>query len=159
LASIFAWGDIVVVGASIIASLQDGGIAMSWAIVELAFLGQAAVCVGHAQRRLKVTRIVNFCHAAALFFVVWYLMVPPLVDAPSKIDTEAPLTSWKEHRTFNTAEECRKSLTSVQSKYEHTATAPSGTIERGTRAFALQMVFARCISSDDPRLKGNQSTD
>jgi hypothetical protein len=91
-------------------------------------------------------------HAVALALVVWYLMVPPLVDAPYKIDTEAPMASWKVYQTFNTAEECKKSLSSAQLKYKPTATAQSGTIKRGTRAFALQMVFAQCLKSDDPSL-------
>jgi hypothetical protein len=91
-------------------------------------------------------------HIVGLALVAWYLMVPPLVNEPYKIDTEAPLTSWKVYQTFNTAEECKKSQSSGQSKYQHTATAPSGTIKRGTRAFALQMVFALCVKSDDPGL-------
>jgi hypothetical protein len=91
-------------------------------------------------------------HVVALALVAWYLMVPPLVEAPYKIDTEAPLTTWKVYQTFNTAEECKKSLSSAQFKYKHTATAPIGTIKRGTRAFALQMVFAQCVKSDDPSL-------
>jgi hypothetical protein len=91
-------------------------------------------------------------HIFALALVAWYLMVPPLVKTPYKIDTEAPLTSWKVFQKFSTAEECRKSLSSAQSKYQHTATAPSGTIKRGTRAFALQMVFGSCVNSDDPAL-------
>jgi hypothetical protein len=92
-------------------------------------------------------------HAAALTLVAWYLMVPPLVNAPYKVDTEAPLGDWKVYQTFDTAEQCNKSLSSAQAKYEHTASAPLGTIEHGTRAFALQMVFAQCISSDNPNLK------
>jgi hypothetical protein len=40
----------------------------------------------------------------------------------------------------------------AQSKYQDTAKAPIGSIKKGTRAFALQIVFARCISSDDPNL-------
>jgi hypothetical protein len=91
-------------------------------------------------------------HIVAVALVAWYLMVPPLVETPYKIDTEAPLTTWKVYQTFHSAEKCRKSQASAQSKYEHTATAPSGTIKRGTRAFALQMVFARCVKSDNPAL-------
>jgi hypothetical protein len=45
-------------------------------------------------------------HAAALALVGWYLMVPPLTNAPSKVDIEAPLTSWKVYKTFDTPEEC-----------------------------------------------------
>jgi hypothetical protein len=92
-------------------------------------------------------------HAAALALVGWYLMVPPLVNAPYKIDMEAPLTSWKLYQTLDTAEECNKALLSAQAKYKHTASAPIGSIKKGTRAFALQMTFAQCVSSDDPGLK------
>ena len=92
-------------------------------------------------------------HAVALALVSWYLLVPPLVNAPYKVDTEAPLTSWKVYQTFDTREECDKSLLAVHAKYKPTATAPIGTIKKGTRAFALQMTFARCVSTDDPRLK------
>jgi hypothetical protein len=91
-------------------------------------------------------------HIAGIALVAWYLMVPPLVEAPYKIDTEAPLTTWKVYQTFNTSDDCKKSLSSAQTKYKPTATAPIGTIERGTRAFALQMVFAQCVKSDDPGL-------
>jgi len=96
---------------------------------------------------------VKTSHAAALALVGWYLMTPPLVNAPSKIDMEAPLASWKIYQTLDTAEECDKALLSARAKYEHTASAPLGSIKKGTRAFALQMTFAQCISSDDPRLK------
>jgi hypothetical protein len=91
-------------------------------------------------------------HAAALALVAWYLMVPPLVNEPYKIDTEAPLTSWVVYQTFKTSDKCQTVLSSAQSKYKATATAASGTIKRGTRAFALQMVFAQCVKSDDPDL-------
>jgi len=91
-------------------------------------------------------------HIIGLTLVAWYLMVPPLVNEPYKIDTEAPLSSWKVYQTFNAEEECKKSQSSGQSKYQPTATAPSGTIKRGTRAFALPMVFALIVKSDDPRL-------
>jgi hypothetical protein len=91
-------------------------------------------------------------HAATLALIGWYLMIPPLVDAPYKIDTEAPLATWKVYQTFDTADECNKSLTAVKAKYEHTASAPLGTIEKGSRAFALQMTFAQCVSSSNPNL-------
>jgi hypothetical protein len=92
-------------------------------------------------------------HAAALALVGWYLMVPPPVDEPYKVNTEAPLTSWKVYQTFSTLDECDKSLVSMQDKYQHTASAPLGTIKKGSRAFALQMTFAQCVASDNPRLK------
>jgi hypothetical protein len=81
------------------------------------------------------------------------VMVPPLVNAPYKVDTEAPLASWRTYQTFETAEECNNYLPSEQAKYKNTASAPLDSIKKGTRAFALEMTFARCISIDDPRLK------
>ena len=110
-----------------------------------------AECVTKDDPGLKEKNM-NLRHAAGVALVGWYLIIPPLINAPSKIDTEAPLKTWKVYKKFNTEEECRKSLSAAQSKYGHTAVAPSGSIERGTRAFALQMVFARCDSDDDPRL-------
>src|ERR1700745_4236254 len=89
---------------------------------------------------------------AGLVLIGWYLMVPPLVNEPYKIDTEAPMTSWKVYQTFDTADQWKKSLSSAKSKYNQTATAPIGTIKRGSRAFALQMVFGQCVKSDDPGL-------
>jgi hypothetical protein len=91
-------------------------------------------------------------HLAGLVLIGWYMMVPPLVNAPYKIDTEAPLTSWKVYQTFDTADQCKQSLSTAKSKYNQTATAPIGTIKRGSRAFALQMVFGQCVKSDDRRL-------
>jgi hypothetical protein len=91
-------------------------------------------------------------HICATVLAAWYMMLPPPVNTPYKIDTEAPLTSWKVYQTFNTADECKNVLSAAQSKYKHTATAPSGTIKRGTRAFALQMVFAQCVKSDSSSL-------
>jgi hypothetical protein len=95
----------------------------------------------------------KLCHAAALVIVGWYLLVPPLVNAPYKVDTEAPLASWTVYQTFDTREECDKSLSAAHAKYKPTASAPIGSIKKGSRAFALQMTFAQCVSSDDPRLK------
>jgi hypothetical protein len=94
----------------------------------------------------------NCRHAIWLALIGWYLLVPPLVNAPYKVDTEASLSNWKVYRTFDTAEECNKFLSASQAKYQHTATAPIGSIKRGTRAFALQMTFARCIASQSPDL-------
>jgi len=92
-------------------------------------------------------------HAAMLALIGWYLIIPPLVDTPYKIDTEAPLANWKIYQTFDTSKECDKSLAAAKAKYEPTASAPLGTIKKGSRAFALQMTFAECISSSNPSLK------
>ena len=94
----------------------------------------------------------NTNQIAGIVLLGWYLMVPPLVNEPYKVDTEAPLTSWKVYQTFQTADQCKESLSAAKTKYNNTATAPIGTIKRGSRALALQMVFGQCVSSDDPGL-------
>jgi len=94
----------------------------------------------------------NANHLAGVALVAWYLMVPPPVNTPYKIDTEAPLASWKVHQSFQTEQDCKQSLAAAKSKYNQTATASIGTIKRGSRAFALQMVFGQCVRSDDPGL-------
>ncbi len=94
-------------------------------------------------------------HAAALALVGWYLMVPPLANAPWKVSTEAPISQWQVYRTFPSENECEKFQSAARAKYEPTSDAELGTIKKGTQAFARQMTFAECIASDDPSLKGN----
>jgi len=97
---------------------------------------------------------------AAIFFVAssaiaggqWNLMIPPLVNAPYKVATEAPMSQWQVYRTFSSEQECDKFQSAAQAKYQPTSDAPLGTIKKGTRAFARQMAFAQCIASDDPTL-------
>jgi hypothetical protein len=87
------------------------------------------------------------CCCACVCGLVSDLAAPSLILP--KVDNEAALKSWKVYEKFSTVEKCDKSLSSAQSKYGQTAVAPTDDVERGTLAFALQMVFARCVSSDD----------
>jgi hypothetical protein len=92
-------------------------------------------------------------HIAALGLIVWFLMVPPLVNAPWKVDTQAPLRRWRTVSIFQAKSECDKTLSSIHNTYNSTATARIGAIEKGTRAFALQMVFSQCVAGNDPDLQ------
>ena len=92
-------------------------------------------------------------HLVTAALVAWYLIVPPLVNAPYKVDTETPVSNWKIYRTFPSKDECEKFQESAQAKYEHISDAPLGTITKGTRAFARQMTFSQCLSSDNPNLR------
>jgi hypothetical protein len=92
-------------------------------------------------------------HTAALLLVGWIMMIPPLVNAPYKINMQAPLSSWQRYKTFDTSDECDQAVSAAKAKYNPTATAELGTIKKGSRAFALQMTFAQCVSSDSPDLK------
>lgn len=88
----------------------------------------------------------------ALGLIIWFLMVPPLVNAPWKIDVQAPLRQWAAVRTFETEQECDRVMSAAHAGYRAHATATIGSIKRGTRAFALQMVFSQCVSEDNPDL-------
>jgi hypothetical protein len=92
-------------------------------------------------------------HTVALMLVSWIMLIPPLVNAPYKINMQAPISSWQRYRAFNTSDECDQAVSAAKAKYNPTASAELGTIKKGSRAFALQMSFAQCVSSDSPDLK------
>jgi hypothetical protein len=77
-------------------------------------------------------------HAAALALVIWYLMVPPTIP----VEPKAPLADWMRIATYNTANDC------VREFFKHHR-SPNGEHD----LIAETPVWARCVSSDDPRLK------
>jgi hypothetical protein len=84
-------------------------------------------------------------HAAALAFVVWYLMFPPIdpasrfdpTVATQQLDLKAPLHEWWIADTFSTSDQCKAALASMK-------------LKPGDFWFGKD----QCLSSDDPRLKG-----
>ncbi len=100
----------------------------------------------------------NFYHAAALALVGWYLMVPPMKslknigpnDPPESSYTTAPLAHWEIADTFDSAEECKSGLRAFlrDAGLALRQRDPVWTFE--------QRWFARCIATDDPRLKGGK---
>ena len=76
--------------------------------------------------------------AAALALVIWYLMVPPTIP----VEPKAPLADWMRIATYNTANDC------VREFFKHHR-SPNGEHD----LIAETPVWARCVSSDDPRLK------
>lgn len=92
-------------------------------------------------------------HLAALALVGWYLMAPPLVRIPTTTGpssptpaSAAPLSRWKQIGQFDRAKDCEQALAKEQAIYQ------------GEPGFmkdpdALASTYARCIASDDPRLK------
>ena len=88
---------------------------------------------------------------AALVLFATYLMVPPpkLADDHFRINFSAPLYKWDQLRLFNSDAECEAALESYRQK-------PPGGLPAmlGSRADALSaMRAAKCVSTDDPRLK------
>jgi hypothetical protein len=97
----------------------------------------------------------NLRHATALALVGWYLMCPPPDDStfPSfALDVDAPVSKWWRAKSFDTAADCQEDLR--RENREHAAEAvdhPTNLRERT----ALALKLGECISTDDPRLKGN----
>ncbi len=86
-------------------------------------------------------------HAAALALVGWYLMFPPIDPAsrfdPSvrtqQLDLKAPLHTWWVADTFNTSDQCKAAIASMNLK-------PND----------FWYGKYQCVSSADPKLKGRQ---
>jgi hypothetical protein len=78
-------------------------------------------------------------HAAALALVVWYVLVPPFEEPQDPRSSEpqfiqqAPLYEWLIIETYDNESNCKGELTMIQGDYHQ-----------------------RCVSSDDPRIKGKQ---
>ncbi len=93
-------------------------------------------------------------HAAALALVGWYLMSPLVDQKAAKIVYEAPLTYWEHEGSFDTAAECERK------RKENVRWITNLTIKRtdtspGSHLGLDSALAAKCIASDDPRLKGN----
>ena len=86
----------------------------------------------------------NFRHAAALALMGWYLMVLPQ-DIAGGHFRSAPLGSeWKHQGSFDTESDCNHAI----AKGCLSIAQNGQVIRRGP------LCNSRCISSDDPRLKG-----
>jgi hypothetical protein len=104
----------------------------------------------------------NLRHAAELALVGWYLIMPPTVGLYLRLDKSAPDSRWHIVQSFDTATACEGYLQemkegpgafhgeySIASKFETEGLKKMH--DMGIRSSALTV--ARCIFSDDPRLK------
>ena len=87
-------------------------------------------------------------HAAALALVGWYLMVPP---PHSKRIRPAPLSEWSIYKTYESVDVCYYSRTGIASGILQDA--PPDFVARFDGRFMDIFEQAKCIASDDPRLK------
>ena len=92
---------------------------------------------------------------AALVLAGWYLMMPPATNSSIGIDLGAPLSDWVMVESFDSARECKAAHADMM-KGNLVGKAPQNATvtERKRAAIALSIRHARCIASDDPRLKG-----
>ena len=97
----------------------------------------------------------NLRHAAALALVGWYLMIPPIIEKAGgyEADFNAPISRWSVNSPFDAASECR--AVNGQLVLEQKQRLDKAPIHSLDWAVAQRLVTSQCISSDDPRLKGN----
>ncbi len=82
-------------------------------------------------------------HAAALALVGWYLLIPPHVHWNGHnvaFSSDAPLRQWKVSQPFDEAWKCDETL------MQHV-------MECGNCPLLSLWLSAKCIATDDPRLK------
>jgi hypothetical protein len=83
-------------------------------------------------------------HAAALVLAGWYLMTPPL-KGNGGYDTIAPLSRWRVESGFAGGDDCRKTVADLIRQAS----------KQGRSQDAEELKVARCVSQDDPRIKGD----
>jgi hypothetical protein len=99
-------------------------------------------------------------HAAALALVGWYLMTPPL-NLAGVPDSGAPISSWHNERSFDSARDCEEGKDTVlESRLEGAKRLEEIQIQKDPEGFAKYIRWTRsefaaskCIATDDPRLK------
>jgi hypothetical protein len=96
-------------------------------------------------------------HAVALTLVGWYLMVPPAGRTTTKAGLAVPLSQWITVGAFDNAVKCesgkRKGLPLVEKRIKKDA-EKAGVPAHDSDVQLLAQSLLRCVSSDDPRLKG-----
>ena len=97
-------------------------------------------------------------HAAALALVGWYLLAPPFA-APYTPDPTAPLSQWDHEESFDSATKCEDYAADLLKTAKAKAFAARDSTNpfkaAAFQGFADAQALAQCISTDDPRLKGN----
>ena len=90
----------------------------------------------------------NLRRAAALALVGWYLMVPPPVGSNfDSFDKNAPLSKWRQPAAFDSAAACEQYRTEAIDTFQKRTDANGD--------YNVNLYIAgRCVTSDDPRLKG-----
>jgi hypothetical protein len=104
-------------------------------------------------------------HATALALMGWYLMVPPgsckpqWVSESKPVPCAAPLSEWIVTLSFSSVEKCDAER-NADIRYGNQAVANANSsadkpLVDSTRKIYWRALTERCISTDDPRLKGN----
>jgi hypothetical protein len=120
-----------------------------------------------AARSLR-NKLTNLRHAAALALLALagcasagnpdssgkrLLLLPPLTSA-GNADTDAPMSEWQSIGNFSSLIDCNNWM----AKQQFAARAQFGPITNAHdyyEAEAVKILNAQCVSTNDPRLKGN----
>ncbi len=94
----------------------------------------------------------NLRHAAALALAGWYLMIPPFSREPLSFKN-LPVSKWSIYRRYNTPDECRLARLNISAGLLQDP--PADFKQRFGDNFKSIFARAKCIATDDPRLKGN----
>ena len=89
------------------------------------------------------------CHVAALALVGWYLMKPPSAG-PYQFDTKEPLSKWDQIMSFDSSRACEIYRSEAAEKFSKNKAHDDPQFARYNEQLYLN---ARCVTSDDPRLK------
>ncbi len=87
----------------------------------------------------------TFRHIGALAGVGWYLMCPPY-SPTTGLEISAPLSQWEQRASFDSASKCEKYLAGLRRPFKRAG-------KRQDEPEAHK--YAKCIATDDPRLKDN----
>jgi hypothetical protein len=90
-------------------------------------------------------------HAAALAMVAWYLLYPPWNAEKEIVDSTLALNRWYQVSTFDSSADCEARKFGILEEMDNRAR------DRSPETVAQQERLrhqARCVSADNPRLKG-----
>jgi hypothetical protein len=86
----------------------------------------------------------------------WYLLTPPWYGPVRQriYDTDAPLKKWTHVQAYDTAKECENEIDLGLKRSENRLKSAKTDKENLVAKWTLEALqLARCIASDDPRLK------
>jgi hypothetical protein len=99
--------------------------------------------------------------APRLSMVGWYLMSPPVRNAPQapSVDWNAPIGDWGIHASYDTAQECEKDRRQMMKEstawLESSTPGPTPNPLRPTLREEMRSESSlTCIATSDPRLTG-----
>jgi hypothetical protein len=85
----------------------------------------------------------NLREAAAVVFVGWCLIMPPLSNDRQLVEKNAPFSRWDTISTYDTAAACNHELDKLTA-------VVAGNVNQSV--LQRRVLAGRCIAADDPRL-------